>query len=194
MENEILHAQEITEQLKNKIEKEAEKLEISENQYDMLEKSNRNLQLEAEILLQKITLKDHELLEKHTEIERLQTLIHGEHSNFIQIEEKLYSQSQKKHINLALELKYGLLMSKDLELSRQNYKKEMKEIVEENKSLHELNFSSTKLLKKKQMEISKMKEITEKLERMLHIKTEENNVQRRESYKIKDDIHYLNEG
>jgi hypothetical protein len=54
---------------KNEIEKEAEKLESSEKHCDMLEKSNGNLQLEAENLVQKIALKDHELLEKHTEIE-----------------------------------------------------------------------------------------------------------------------------
>lgn len=186
-------------EVKNKIEKEAEKLEISEKHRGMLEKSNRNLQLEAENLVQRIASKDHELLEKHTEIERLQTLMHGEHSNFIQIEsalqalQKLYSQSQKEQRNLALELKYGLRLLKDLELSKQDFKEEMQEIVEENKTLHELNFSSTRSLKKQQMEISKLKEIKEKLEREFHISTEESNVLKHETHQIKDDIQYLNE-
>lgn len=199
MENEILHVQENAKQLKNKIEKEAEKLEISEKHRGMLEKSNQNLQLEAENLVQRIASKDHELLEKHTEIERLQTLMHGEHSNFIQIEsalqalQKLYSQSQKEQRNLALELKYGLLLLKDLELSKQDFKEEMQGIVEENKTLHELNFSSTRSLKKQQMEISKLKEIKEKLEREFHTSTEESNVLQRETHQIKDDIQHLNE-
>ncbi|CAJ2650940.1 unnamed protein product [Trifolium pratense] len=178
MENEILLAQEKAEQLKN---------------------SNQSLQLEAENLAQKIALKDQEVLEKNTEIERLQTLMHGEHSHFIQIEsalqtlQKLYSQSQQEQRNLALELKYGLLLLKDMELSKQGVKEEMKGIVEENKTLHELNFSSTKSLKEQQMEISKLKEIKYKLEREFAINAEESNSLQRETHQIKDDIRYLNE-
>ncbi|CAK8539177.1 unnamed protein product [Lathyrus sativus] len=178
MENEILNVQENAEQLK---------------------KSNQNLQLEAENLVQKIALKDQEVLEKHTEIERLKTLMHGEHSHFIQIEsalqtlQKLYSQSQQEQRNLALELKYGLLTLKDLELAKQDFKEEMKEIVEENKTLHELNFSSTRSLKKQQMEISKLKEIKEKLEREFSVNAEESNALQLETRQIKDDIQYLNE-
>jgi len=68
------------------------------------------LQLEAENLVQKIALKDHELLEKHTEIETVNYSEHKEHSNFIQIEsvrqnlQKLYSQPQQEQRILALEL------------------------------------------------------------------------------------------
>ncbi|KAL5098636.1 hypothetical protein RYX36_002963 [Vicia faba] len=178
MENEILRAQENAEQLK---------------------KSNQSLQLEAENLVQKIALKDQEVLEKHTEIERLKTLMHGEHSHFIQIEsalktlQKLYSQSQQEQRDLALELKYGLMTLKDLELTKQDFKEEMQEIVEENKTLHELNFSSTRSLKKQQMEISKLKEIKEKLEREFSVNAEESNALQLETSQIKDDIQYLNE-
>lgn len=149
--------------------------------------------------MQKIALKDQEVLEKHTEIERLKTLMHGEHSHFIQIEsalqtlQKLYSQSQQEQRNLSLELKYGLLTLKDLELTKQDFKEEMREIVEENKTLHELNFSSTRSLKKQQMEISKLKEIKEKLEREFSVNVEESNALQLETHQIKDDIQYLNE-
>lgn len=149
--------------------------------------------------MQKIALKDQEVLEKHTEIERLKTLMHGEHSHFIQIEsalqtlQKLYSQSQQEQRNLSLELKYGLLTLKDLELTKQNFKEEMREIVEGNKTLHELNFSSTRSLKKQQMEISKLKEIKEKLEREFSVNVEESNALQLETHQIKDDIQYLNE-
>ncbi|KAK2371833.1 protein NETWORKED 1A [Trifolium repens] len=178
MENEILRAQDKAEQLK---------------------KSNQNLQLEAEKLVQKIALKDQEVLEKNTEIERLQNLMHGDHSHFIQIEsalqtlQKLYSQSQQEQRNLALELKYGLLLLKDMELSKQGFKEEMKGVVEENKTLHELNFSSTRSLKEQQMEISKLKEIKEKLEREFAINAEESNSLHCETHQIKDDIQYLNQ-
>lgn len=149
--------------------------------------------------MQKIALKDQEVLEKHTEIERLKTLMHGEHSHFIQIEsalqtlQKLYSRSQQEQRNLSLELKYGLLTLKDLELTKQDFKEEMREIVEENKTLHELNFSSTRSLKKQQMEISKLKEIKEKLEREFSVNVEESNALQLETHQIKDDIQYLNE-
>ncbi|XP_027193464.1 protein NETWORKED 1A-like [Cicer arietinum] len=199
MENELLRAQENAEQLKNEVEKGVEKLENSEKHCDMLEKSNRNLRLEAEKLVQKITLKDQELQEKHTEIERLQTAMHAGDSHFIQIEsglktlQNLYSQSQQEQRNLALELKYALLLLKDLELSKQGFKEEVQEIVEENKTLHELNFSSTKSLKTQQLEICKLKEIKEKLEREFAVNAEESNALGREAHQIKDDIQYLNE-
>ncbi|KAK7293416.1 hypothetical protein RJT34_16281 [Clitoria ternatea] len=70
----------------------------------------------------------------------------------------------------------------------------MRENVEENKILHELSFSSTRsLLRKHQMEISKLKEIKEKLEREFAINNEESNALQQEPHQIKDDIQYLND-
>jgi len=51
----------------------------------MLEKSNQSLRLEAENLLQRIVMKDQALLEKHANIERLQTVMHEEHPHFGEI-------------------------------------------------------------------------------------------------------------
>ena len=85
MENEILLAQENSEKLNREIEKGAEKLKTAEEHCDMLEKSNQSLRLEAENLLQRIAMKDQALLEKHAEIERLQTLMPEEHSDFWEI-------------------------------------------------------------------------------------------------------------
>ncbi|KAK7270566.1 hypothetical protein RIF29_23798 [Crotalaria pallida] len=198
MEVELSHAQEASEQLNREIEMGAEKLKTAEEHCDMLEKSNRSLQLEADNLVQKISLKDHELLEKHTELERLQTLMHEDNFRFLQIEstlqtlQKLYSQSQEEQRSLALELKLGLQMLEDLELSKQAFKEEMQQIVEENKNLHGLNFSSTGALKSQQSEISKLKEIKEKLEREFSVKVEESNVLQRESHQIKDELQGLN--
>ncbi|TKY51185.1 NETWORKED 1A [Spatholobus suberectus] len=198
MASEILLAQEISERLNREIEIGAEKLKTAENHCDMLEKSNRSLQLEADVLLQKISMKDQKLLEKHTELERLQTLMNEEQSHFLQIEstlhtlQKLYTQSQEEQRSLALELKHGLQLLEDLELSKQGFKEEMQQIVEENRTLHELNFSSTRSLKNQQMEISELKKIKEKLEREFAIKVEESNVLQRESCQMKDEIQGLN--
>nr|KYP52737.1 hypothetical protein KK1_025481 [Cajanus cajan] len=126
MENEILRAQENSEKLNREIEKGAEKLETAEKHCDRLEKSNQSLQLEAENLAQKIAMKDQALLEKHSEIERLQTLMHEEHSHFLEIEstlqtlQKLYSKSQQEQGTLVMELKYGLQLLKNLDLSKQD--------------------------------------------------------------------------
>ncbi|RZC31585.1 Protein NETWORKED 1A isoform C [Glycine soja] len=199
MENEILLAQENSEKLNREIEKGAEKLKTSEEHCDMLEKSNQSLRLEAENLLQKIAMKDQALLEKHAEIERLQTLVHEEHSHFLEIEstlqtlQKLYSKSQQEQGSLVMELKYGLQLLKDLEFPKQGFKEEMQENVEENRILNELTFSSTRsLLRRQQTEISKLKEIKEKLERELVVNSEENNALQQEAHQIKNDIQLLN--
>ncbi|OIW06644.1 hypothetical protein TanjilG_04038 [Lupinus angustifolius] len=198
LESELLHAQEASERLSREIEIGAEKLKTAEEYCDTLEKSNRSLQLEADNLVQKIYVKDHELLEKHTELEMLQTLMHEDNSHFLEIEstlqtlQKLYSQSQEEQRSLALELKHGLQMLEDLELSRQAFKEEMQQIVEENKTLHGLNLFSTRSVKEQEMEICKLKEIKEKLERQFSIKVEESNALQQESYQIKYEIQGLN--
>ncbi|PNX71110.1 kinase interacting (KIP1-like) family protein [Trifolium pratense] len=124
--------------------------------------------------------------------------MHEEHSRFFQIEstlqtlQKSYSQSQDEQRSLSLELKHELQLLEDLELSKKGFKEEMQHIVEENKTLHVLNFSSTRTLKDQQMEISKLKEIKENLEREFVIKVEESNYLLKESHQIKDEIHCLN--
>ncbi|KAG5122978.1 hypothetical protein AAZX31_11G007100 [Glycine max] len=200
MENEILLAQENSEKLNREIEKGAEKLKTAEEHCDMLEKSNQSLRLEAENLLQRIAMKDQALLEKHAEIERLQTLMQEEHSHFLEIEstlqtlQMLYSKSQQEQGSLVMELKYGLQLLKDLELPKQGvFKEEMQENVEENRTLNEITFSSTRsLLRRQQTEISKLKEIKEKLEREFVVNSEESNALQQEAHQIKNDIQHLN--
>ncbi|MED6182311.1 hypothetical protein PIB30_027421 [Stylosanthes scabra] len=198
LEREMLHAQKNSEQLNREILEGAEKLKNAEKHCDLLEKSNQSLQLEAEDLVQKIAAKDQELLDKHAEIERLQALMHEEHSNFLQIEsilqilQKLHSQSQQEQRNLASELKYGLQLLKDLEVSKQDYKEEMAGIAEVNRTLHELNLSSSMSIKKQQTEISKLKAINEKLEKEFAINAEESNHLQQETHQIKEDVLELN--
>ncbi|KAE9606466.1 putative protein Networked (NET), actin-binding (NAB) [Lupinus albus] len=198
MESEILCGQENFKRLNREVETGAEKLKNAEKQCDMLEESNQSLQLEAENLVHKLAMKDRELLEKLAEIETLQTQKREEHSYFLQIEstlqnlQKLYSQSQQEQRTLALELKYGLQLLKDLELSKQGFREEMQQTVEENMILHELNISSTRSLKKLQMEISKLKATKGILERESGLNAEESNALQHETHQIKDDIQDLN--
>ena len=197
MEREILHTQESSERLNREIMMEAQKLKSAEHHCNLLERSNHSLQLEADNLVQKIARKDQELLEKHTELERLQTMLQEEHSRFLQIEaalqtlQKLYSQLQEEQKSLALELQYGLRLLNDLELSKRDFKEEMQQIVVENRTLHELNFSSTMAINNQRMEISHLKEIKERLERAVAVKDEESNALQREIQQIKDEIQGL---
>ncbi|KAI4317882.1 hypothetical protein L6164_025713 [Bauhinia variegata] len=197
MESEILLVQENSERLNREIVMGAEKLKSAEKHCNELERSNQSLKLEADSLVQKIAIKDRELLEKHTELERVQTLMQEEHSRFLQIEatlhtlQKLQSQSEDEQRSLALELKIGLQLLKDLELSGQGLKEEMQQIAAENKTLYELNSSSTMSIKNQQVEISKLKEIKEKLEREVALKAEESNALHHEINQTKDEIQGL---
>ncbi|XP_028751433.1 protein NETWORKED 1A [Neltuma alba] len=198
MESEILQAQKNSDRLSKEIETGAEELRNSEKHRDMLERSNQSLRLEADDLVQKIAIKDKELLEKHAELERLQTLLQEEHSNFLQIEatlqtlQKLYSQSQEEQKSLSLELNHGLQLLKELELSKEGFKEEVQKIVAENRTLHELNISSTSSLQNQEMEISKLKEIKEKLEQEFSAKYEESNALQQEIHEMKNEIQALN--
>ncbi|OIV92601.1 hypothetical protein TanjilG_17952 [Lupinus angustifolius] len=198
MESEILLAQENSKWLNREVDKGAEKLKSAEKHCDTLENLNQSFQVEAENLVQKIAMKDQELLKKQAEIDKLQTQKHDEHSHFLQFGstlqdlQKLYSQAQQEQRTLTLELQYGLQLLKDLEFSKQGFKEEIQEIVEENMTLHELNFSSTRSLKKQQMEISKLKAINDYLEGEFDLNTLESNALQRETRQIKDDIQDLN--
>ncbi|XP_057427410.1 protein NETWORKED 1A-like [Lotus japonicus] len=198
MESEILQAQETCDRLNREIEIGTGKLNAAEKHCDMLLKSNQSLQQEAENLVHQISMKDQKLLEKHTELERLQTLMNEEHSHFLEIEstlhslQKLYSHSQEEQRSLALELKHGFQLLEDLEVSKQGFKEEMQHIVEESRALHEINFTSTGMLKNQQTEISKLKEIKEKLEREFAMKVKESDSLQQESHQIKDEIQGLN--
>ncbi|KAI4345678.1 hypothetical protein L6164_012778 [Bauhinia variegata] len=199
MESEILIMQENSERLNREIVMGVEKLQCAEKHCDVLERSNQSLKLEADNLVQKIAMKDQELLEKHTELERVQTLMQEEHSRFLQIEaalqtlQKLQSHSEEEQRSLALELKMGIQMLKDLELSRQGFKEEVQKIAAENRTLYELNSSSTMSIKNQQTEISKLKEIKEKLEREVTLKAEESNALHQEIDQIKGEIQGLSE-
>ncbi|CAI0559414.1 unnamed protein product [Linum tenue] len=99
MENKISRAQEDVKRLNSEVVMGAAKLKVAEEHCFLLEKSNRSLQLEAENLVQRIAIKDQELLTKEIELDKLHTLLEEKNSQFAQIEanlqtlQKLHSQS-----------------------------------------------------------------------------------------------------
>lgn len=198
MESEIFHAQEDAKRLNSELLMGAAKLKSAEEQCFQLERSNQSLRSEAENLVQKIAVKDQELSEKHGELEKLQNLMHEEHSRFEQVKttlqtlQKLHSQSQEEQRALALELKNGLQMLKDLEISKRGMEEQMQKVKEENRSLNEMNFYSTISINNLQNEIFTLKLMKEKLEEDVTVKSDQSNALQKEICHLKDEIKGLN--
>lgn len=198
MESELCHAQEDAKRLNSEVRLGAAKLKSAEEQCLLLERSNQSLQLEASNLVQKISLKDQELSEKHHELEKLQTLMQVEHSRFKQAEatlqalQTIHSQSQEEQIALTLELKNGLQMLKDLENCRHGMEEELQKVKEEKRSLNELNFSSTISINNLQNEVFSLKVMKEKLEEEVALKADQSNTLQQEIYHLKEELEGLN--
>ncbi|KAF2284270.1 hypothetical protein GH714_020155 [Hevea brasiliensis] len=198
MEGEISHAQEDAKRLNSEILMGAAKLKDVEEQYFLLERSNQALQLEADNLAQKIATKDQELLEKEDELEKLQTSLQYEHSQFVRIEaalqtlQKLHSQSQEEQRALAKELQMKLQLLKDLEICNNDLQDDLQRVKEENQSLYELNSSSRSSIMNLQNEILSLKEVKEKLEQDLALQVAQSNSLQEEIQHLKEEIEGLN--
>lgn len=198
METEISQAHLDAERLNSEILLGVAKLKSTEEQFVLLEKSNQSLQSEADDLVQKISRKDQELSEKNGELTKLQILMEEEHSRFLQVEatlqalQKLHSQSQVDQRALAMELKDGLQMLKDLETSKHGMEEEAQLVKEENRSLAELNLSCTVTLKNLQDEIFSLKEMKEKLEQKVGLKEDESSSLHKEICQLNEEIKDLN--
>ncbi|XP_024197515.1 protein NETWORKED 1A [Rosa chinensis] len=198
MERELSQAQADAERLNSEILTGAAKLKGAEEQCVLLERSNQSLRLEADGLVKRIATKDEELSDKNDEMEKLQNLMQEEHLRFVQAEatlqflQKSHSQSQEEQKALALEFKNGLQMLKDLEMSKHGVEDDMQRVKGENKSLNELNFSCTISIKNLQDEIFSMKEMKEKLEEEVKLKTDQSNALQRQISHLEDEIKGLN--
>ncbi|KAK9930883.1 hypothetical protein M0R45_018188 [Rubus argutus] len=167
LESELSQAQADAKRLNGEILTGVVKLKGAEEQCVLLERSNQSLLLEADGLVKKIATKDEELSEKNDEMEKLQILMQEEHLRFVQAEatlqflQKLHSQSQEEQKALALELKNGLQMFKDLEISKHD-------------------------------EIFSMKEMKEKLEEEVKLKSDKSNALQRQISHLEEEIKGLN--
>lgn len=197
MEAELSHAEANAERLNEEILTGAAKLKSTEEQCVMLEKSNQTLRSAAEDLLQKISRKDQELSEKNDELNKFQNLMQEEQSKFLQVEstlqalQKLHSQSQEDQRALASELKDRLRMLKDLEICKHDMEDEMQRVNEENRSLTELNFSSTISLQNLQDEIFSLKEMKERLEQEVARKEDQSDTLQHEIGHLTEEIESL---
>ncbi|KAH0994081.1 hypothetical protein GBA52_005564 [Prunus armeniaca] len=131
-------------------------------------------------------------------MEKFQILMQEEHLRFVQAEatlqalQKLHSQSQEAQKALALEFKNGLQMLKDSEIRKQGMEDDIQQVKEENKSLSELNFSCTISIKNLQDEIVNIKEMKEKLEQEVALKSDQSNALQQHMFDLEEEIKGLN--
>ncbi|XP_052188657.1 protein NETWORKED 1A-like [Diospyros lotus] len=197
LESDLSCAQEEIRCLNSVVLTETAKLKDTEEKCVLLETSNQSLLLEADNLARKIAMKDLELSKKHEELEKLQASLDDEHSCFIQVEaslhtlQNLHSQSQEEQKALALELKNGFLMLKDLETCKHGLEEELQQVKDENWILNEQNSSSILSMENLQSEILRLREIKEKLEVEFGLQMGQTDSLQQEIYHLKEDIRGL---
>ncbi|GAV57584.1 KIP1 domain-containing protein [Cephalotus follicularis] len=198
METVISHAQEDVKRLNSEILVGTEKLRSTEDQRVELELSNHSLQLEADNLARQIAMKDQQLSEKQTELEKLQISMQEEQSQFLQVEatlqtlQKLHSQSQEEQRALTLELQNRLHMLKDLEIRNNDLEADIQRVKEDNLSLNELKKSFTIEKKNMQNEIFNLKEMKEKLEEQVALQVDRSDALQQEVNHLRDEIEGMN--
>ncbi|GKA16784.1 SWI/SNF complex component SNF12 [Tanacetum coccineum] len=115
LELDLSSAQSYVQRLTTELFNSTQKLKTVEEICVRLESSYKSLKIEASDLDKRIMLKDQELSDKHDGME--------EHTHYVQVEaaletlQMLHTRSQEEQRNLALELKNGLQMVKDLEIA-----------------------------------------------------------------------------
>ncbi|CAL5413371.1 unnamed protein product [Camellia sinensis] len=198
LESELSCAQEEIRCLNSVVLIETAKLKSAEEQCVLLETSNQSLRLEAENLVKKIAMKDQQLSEKHEELEKLQACVQDEQLRFVQVEatlqtlQNLHSQSQQEQNALALELKNGLQMLKDLEISKHDLEEEIRQVKDENRNVNELNSSFAISVENLQSEILKLREMKERLEEEVGLQMGQTNSLQEEISRLKEEIKDLN--
>ncbi|KAI3786768.1 hypothetical protein L1987_40710 [Smallanthus sonchifolius] len=186
LEFDLSSAQSDVQRLTNEIVNSTKKLKNVEEICVRLEKSNESLKMEASDLAKKIMLKDQELSNKHDELEKLQSFAKDELTHYVQVEatletlKMLYIRSQEEQRNLAVELKKGLQMVKDLEICKSGLEEEMKQVKGDNENL-----------KKSEVEFMSLKE---KLEEEVALQLGQSTAMQKEICNLKEEITELNTG
>ncbi|GMH19993.1 hypothetical protein Nepgr_021834 [Nepenthes gracilis] len=155
LQNELTDAQEEARRLNIEILLGSAQLKGAEELCALLRKMNLSLQTEAD-----------NLLSWRNFIIRLQE----ENGRFVQVEatlhalQNLHSQSQEEQRAMAVELRNGLLIWKNLDMSKRDLEVEIQQLREKNRSLNDLNLSYSISENNLHNEISGLREIKEKLE------------------------------
>ncbi|GJS53473.1 protein NETWORKED 1A [Tanacetum coccineum] len=189
LELDLSSAQSDVQRLTTELLNSTKKLKTVEEICVRLESSNKSLKTEASDLAKRIMLKDQELSDKHDEMEKLQSYAKNEHTHYVQVEaaletlQMLYTRSQEEQRNLALELKNGLQMVKDLEICKLGLEQEMEQVKDDNNNL-----------KKTEVEIVGLKEMKQRLEEEVALQLGQCSAMQQEIVVLKDELNELNTG
>lgn len=198
LESQLHSAQEEVKHLNGEILIKAERIKNAEEKCHALEVSNQSLHEDAENFAKMILMKDQELSEKLTELEKHQMdlrhecLSHAQIEASLQILQNLHSQSQLEQRALALELKNGLQVLKDLETCKGSLEDELQQMKVENRSLNEFKSSSTTTIQDLENEILNLRKMKERLEVEVVQQIEKSNSLLQEITGLKDEICRLN--
>ncbi|KAF8100649.1 hypothetical protein N665_0219s0024 [Sinapis alba] len=160
LEREVSNAQDNAKRLSSEVLAGAAKVKTVEEQCALLESFNQKLKVEADNLVQKMSAKDQELVQKQKDLENLQALMQEQQLRFSELEtslrnlESLHSQSQEEQRVLTMELQSKAQMLRELEMSNHNLKGDTSES----------NESSVITLQIQRNEISCLQKMKEKLE------------------------------
>ncbi|GMP77141.1 hypothetical protein CsSME_00033515 [Camellia sinensis var. sinensis] len=154
LESELSSAQEEIRYLNRVVLIESAKLKSAEEKCVLLRTSNQSLRLKAENLVKKIAMKDQQLYEKHKELKKLRAC---------------------EQNALALELKNGLQMLKDLKICKHDLEEEIRQVKDENRNVNELNSSFAISVENLQSEILKLREMKERLKEEVGLQMSQTN-------------------
>ncbi|CAO2838443.1 unnamed protein product [Amaranthus hypochondriacus] len=175
----------------------ATKLKSAEEKCDLLDKTNECLQSEAEKLVRKIAAADQELSQKQAELEKLTASLQEEHFRFVQAEATLHTlqdehfQSQEQQKALTSELKNGLQIIKDLEISKQDLEANVCQLKDQNQNLNDLNHSIADSQKNVEAEMLRLKEIRDKLEDQVKRQAEKSDALELQVHNLQEEIEGL---
>ncbi|GLT36360.1 hypothetical protein SLA2020_107440 [Shorea laevis] len=200
LEQKIASAEEEVLRLNRKVDDGVANLKVSKERCLLLERSNQSLHAEFESLVQKMGAQSEELTEKQKELGKLWTSVQEERLRFMEAEtafqtlQHLHSQSQEELRSLTLELQNRAQILKDIEAHKQDLEDEVLKVKDENKSLNELNLSSSVTIVNLQDEILRLRETVQKLEAEVELRVDQRNALQQEIYCLKEEINDLNNG
>lgn len=185
--------------LKAEIEDGVAKLKGSEEQCLLLDRSNKSLQSEVELLEQKSSIQNQELCEKQKELGRLWTCLQEERMRFMEAEtafqslQNLHAKAQEELKSVAAELHQKVQHLKDLENQKRSLEDDVQMVKDENKSLNDLNQSSAVSIRSMQEHISDLMEGKGKLALELELQLDQRNALQQEIHCLKEEIDSLSQ-
>lgn len=198
LELEISTASEELQNLKCEINSKVENLKGAEKQFSQVETSNQSLHSELETLVLKVDTQNEELTQKQKELGRLWACIQEERLRFMESDtafralQLVHSQAQEDLRSLASELQKRSQTLKDIETHNDSLQNDILKLNDENKSLNELNLSSTIFMTGMQNDIYRLRERNGKLEEEIDLRVDEGSTLQQEIFSLREELRDLN--